>query len=240
MRKVFVSAALLTACSMGVAHAAGLEISPVRIEFSAGQTVEVMHIKNNTGAKTVMQVSAFRWTQPDGKDKLTPTRTLLAAPPIFNIPPGKAQVIRIGLLASANAKREMAYRLIVTQVPQKSATGKLGVNFVWRFSIPVFVTPLHGHAVPMLKWSAHKEGGRKLELTVRNVGTGHALISKLAVAAKAGSPALQKLDFGGDLLAGASRHWTIELSKSAPSMQVLVVRGNDNSGPFHKQLHLSH
>lgn len=234
-KKLLLSFVLL--CVGVTARAGSFLISPVHLDLPPGQSTTVLQIKNNTEAATVMQLSEFVWSQKNGKDVLTPTRVLLATPPIFTLPAGGEQIIRVGLRAKRDATRETTYRLILTQVPPKQLPGFRGLQIALRFSIPVFVAPLAGHATPKLDWSLRPLGGDKAELSAVNVGTAHAQVSDLSIGASTSGPALVEIGAGsGYLLPGTRRTWTIKLKNSAKPGQSLVLRGKTQRGAFDEHL----
>lgn len=235
-KKLLLSLVLL--CVGATARAGSFLISPVQLELPAGQSTTVLEIKNNTESSTVIQLSEVTWSQKAGKDVLTPTRALLATPPIFTLPAGGEQIIRVGLRAKRDATQETTYRLILAQVPPKPRPGFRGLQIALRFSLPVFVAPLAGNAAPQLDWSLRRLGdGKKVELSVVNTGTAHAQVSNLSLGANKSGPALIKIGAGnGYLLPGAHRTWTLKLKQAVKPGQSLVLRGKTQRGAFDEQL----
>lgn len=219
------------------AHAGSFRISPVRVHMHTGQSSAVLRIKNNTDSAAVFQLSGFSWSQKSGKPVLTPTRELLATPPIFKLSGGAEQIVRVGLRAPRDARREHTYRLMVTQVPSKQKSGFTGLTINLRFSIPVFIAPAKGNAEPRLKWHLHKLENDKIKLSVVNNGTAHARLSSLSLGNSAHGPSRIKVPLGHPyVLAGTHRSWILELKQQAGARKGLILRGEAGDEPFHLSL----
>ena len=54
-------------------------------------------LPNHGQAAAVVQLEPMAWAHMAGKDTYTPTNEILATPPIFTIPAGGAQIVRVGL-----------------------------------------------------------------------------------------------------------------------------------------------
>jgi fimbrial chaperone protein len=85
-----------------------------------------------------MQVRVFSWTQSPDDDVLTQTEELVASPPIFSVPDGGAQIVRL-VLRVAPAATEQAFRVMLDEIP--AAAQGTAVVVALRVSLPVFVIP---------------------------------------------------------------------------------------------------
>jgi fimbrial chaperone protein len=236
MRKI-VLLGLLLPFAVATARAGSFAVNPVRLQLSAVQPTAVLHVTNNGKTSTVVQLSLFTWSQTNGKNVLTPTRKLLATPPIFTLPAGGKQIVRVGLLAKPAAHGETAYRLFMTQVPPRPRPGFRGLQVALRMSLPVFVAPRIGTATPKLVWRIQRLGNGKVKLTVINNGTAHAQMSDLTLAASATGPALARPTTGnGYVLPGTSRSWELKLKSRAKHGQMWVLRGKSRQGSFSERL----
>lgn len=65
----------------------------------------------------MVQLEAMAWNKAQGQDIYTPTTDLIAAPPIFTVPPGGTQIVRIGLRRAPDPQRELAYRVYFQEIP---------------------------------------------------------------------------------------------------------------------------
>jgi fimbrial chaperone protein len=232
MRKVLFLAVLLLA-PLG-ARAASFQVNPIRLTLSAEQATDVLRVTNTSDSPTVVQLQIVVWSQENGQDVYTPSRALLATPPIFTVAPGSQQVVRVGMRSAPDAKQETCYRLFLSEVPPAPAPGFRGVQIALRIGIPVFVEPAQPTA-PALQWSAKRVSASELEIAAANNGTAHAEILKLIVAEKGRStPLLQ--EFGGYLLPGARRAWTIKLAVPLTANAPLEITADTDRGSFHAQL----
>lgn len=79
------------------ALAGAFQVSPLRIALSAQAPIAVITVRNEGAVASVMQLKAMSWSQTAGEDSYSPTQEVLATPPIFTVPPGGAQIVRVGL-----------------------------------------------------------------------------------------------------------------------------------------------
>jgi fimbrial chaperone protein len=81
-RSVFLFlASLLTLLTLLPAAAANLQISPVSIQFRAGQGAAGVSLQNYGDTPLYGQVRVYAWDQRDGQDVLTPANDVVASPP---------------------------------------------------------------------------------------------------------------------------------------------------------------
>ncbi len=66
-----------------VAKAASFGVSPVRVTLSETQQMDAITVRNDGIEPVSMQLEVLNWSQEAGKDVLTPSRELLANPPIL-------------------------------------------------------------------------------------------------------------------------------------------------------------
>ncbi|MCZ2495462.1 fimbria/pilus periplasmic chaperone [Xylophilus sp. Kf1] len=217
----FISAVFL-ACAAGAAMAGAIAINPVRVTLSAGRIADVLTVRNSGSEPTVVQLELLRWTQDAGVDRLEPTRDLLATPPIFDLPAGGSQIIRVGLRgALPSGPQEVAYRLLLKEVPPAPMANTRGVQIALNISLPVFVLPVAVTTAapsPALRWQLRRTG-EGLWLRADNDGPVHVQVHGLALA-------------GGDrlapfvpayLLPGARHEWPVRLDAAPGAALPLVV-----------------
>lgn len=227
---------LLLLCVGSAVAAGSIHISPVHLTLGPNQSTAVLRVKNNTGASTVMQLSAYAWSQHDGQSQLNSTRAILATPPIYRVAAGSKQVVRVGVRGARDPHQEKAYRLIMTQVPSKSSSdqsssNQQGIKIALRFSIPVFVEPGDGKSAPKLEWQLDRRQQGRVRVSVQNTGTAHAQLSKLSLSTSAQGSALAQVNLGpGYLLPDTRRSWTLNLERPIPPDQKLVVHAQTQSG----------
>ncbi|MDX2232891.1 MAG: fimbria/pilus periplasmic chaperone [Hyphomonadaceae bacterium] len=121
------------------AHAAsGIGVTPVLLEMPVAKGVGSLRIDNGRFVPAAFEVEAYRWTQEDGRDVLTRTRDLVAAPSVFEVGPAQRQIIRLALATHVrSATTAHAFRLIVRELPAAARSGN-GPTILLEFSVPVF------------------------------------------------------------------------------------------------------
>jgi fimbrial chaperone protein len=217
-------AALLATC--GAAGATGLQVAPISLQLQATQTADGLWLSNSGDTALHAQVRVYHWTQAGGTEQLTPSRGLVISPPMLGIDGGQRQlvrVIRVGAPPSGAAAVEDAYRVVVDELPVDADTSR-GVQFVLRYSVPVFVEPAGKDATaPKLAWSLHREGDSAV-LDVANSGDGHAQISQLVFTDSNGKHIPLSNGLLGYVLPGAHMRWTLE-----PDAGVFAAGGTFNA-----------
>jgi fimbrial chaperone protein len=217
MRRIAVLAALVF-CS-GVfpekAGAASLEISPVVINLAPRQTSATIEVLNRGGDPVAVQARAFVWSQTGDDDTLTPTKDIIVSPPIFTIPEGSSQTVRL-LLRNAGAGvggRDHSYRLLLDEVPAANSDSKQLVVAL-RLSIPVMAHAVA--AVSALKWQMEHTPDGQIVLKAINTGNAYALVSAMEITLSDGShPKAAPRGKNPYVLPGAERRWIVE-GRGAP------------------------
>lgn len=218
-----------------LAGAASLDVEPVRVTFTAQNTIAVLTLSNAGDAPSTVQLEPVAWSQDKGEDVYTPTHDLLATPPIFTVPPHAKQIIRVGLRVAPDPKQEKAYRLYLQEVPAPDQVKGLGVVMALRIGVPAFVEP----RVPPkteLQWSARRVSDKELDLSVTNTGDGHVQVHGISLTGPGGSPPLE-LQQAAYILPGKSRSWVLNLQTRAPSAGVaLQLKCDTDLGPMNAQV----
>src|SRR5215472_2326041 len=172
-----------------LARAASLDVDPIRVMFSAENTITVVTLSNAGDTPATVQLEPVAWSQDKGEDVYTPTHDLLATPPIFTVQPHAKQIIRVGLRVAPDPKTEKAYRLYLQEVPAPDQVKGLGVVMALRIGVPAFVEP----TVPPkteLQWSARRVSDTELDLNVTNSGGGHVQVHGITLTAPGGGTPL--------------------------------------------------
>ncbi|MGE6245887.1 fimbrial biogenesis chaperone [Psychrobacter proteolyticus] len=215
-RPVIVSALLLLS---GLAVASGLQVSPISVSLEARETASGLTLSNSSNDKVHAQVRVYQWLQDEQGDQLTPSRGLLASPPMIELKPGEKQLIRI-IRAKApphgTGALEESYRILVNEIPVKSANPTTGLQFAMSYSLPVFVQPVGvTKTSPKLQWNTHLQpDGKAIKLRVRNSGNGHAKLSALSFMDTAGNSMVINPGLLGYVLPNATMNWTLKMPPS--------------------------
>lgn len=217
-------AAALWGWSLG-AQAAGLQVSPILLDFSAAESAQGVWLSNTGDAPLRAQVRVQQWTQAEGRDQLAPTRDLVASPPVLEIAPGQRQMVRVVRLQAGAPAQELAYRLLIDELPSdRSAAGAAaatGLQMLLRYSVPVFIAggtaqpaPPARAATDLSTLSVSTEvSGDGLLLQVRNTGARRVRLSQLSfVEGAGGEPVPLVPGLVGYVLAGRQMQWPVQLS----------------------------
>ncbi|WP_439520648.1 fimbrial biogenesis chaperone [Hydrogenophaga sp.] len=221
------------ALAMGSASASGLQATPVLLEFTPNQRAQAVWLSNTSKQPLKAQVRVLGWRQADGEETLERTTELVASPPLVEIPPGQTQIVRIVRTPASRPQAESAYRLLVDQLPESAArttpqeaSRPGGVQFLFRYVIPVFVAPTGGTdtalasapgPAPASLVSARLAlaGDQKALLTIRNNGPRRVKFSGMTyVDAASGERQVFAAGLFGYVLSGAARQWTVPVPAS--------------------------
>lgn len=178
------AAGLLTVLSAS-ALAQSYGFAPTVILMDSQQSLNTQTTMYNTGtlpAKFSVEVKA--WRMQDGQNILEDTRDLIVNPTQFTIPPGKQQVVRIGLRKKPGPD-ELTYRIVVRQddlpgsMPQQNVQieGRGAViNMALAFSLPVYIAP--ENAAAKVQYAATSDG-KNISLNIANTGNRHETFNAL-------------------------------------------------------------
>jgi len=209
--KKVVALFIVLLCS-GAARAQALRVLPVNVQLAPGQKATTMTVVNEGSATTAIQIRAYAWNQPDGKDQLDPSDEIVASPPLASIQPGGKQLIRLVLRHSPQG-REAAYRILLDQIPAAGAPGV--VQVVLRMSIPIFAQPAV-RARPHVQFHIESDAGQSYLVGV-NDGLRHEVVRNIMLLARDGRELRTEPSASPYILAGATRRWPIAAQGSLPS-----------------------
>ena len=209
--------------------AGNLSVSPTRVDLTDAGTGTVT-VRNTGEEASVLQIAVMRWLDSPLPDALEPAPHLIAVPPVFVLPAGKQQVVRLALRDRRRSETERSFRLLLSEVPAPAAGKQAGgVRFSLGFNNPVFQKPAGALAEPI--WSiAPGNGGRVL--SVRNDGQAHVQMSAVSVRDPAGAT-ITDLKDAFYLLPGRSRSWRLP---AAAGGRTLTVVADTNLGTLEERL----
>ncbi|WP_352336417.1 fimbria/pilus periplasmic chaperone [Psychrobacter sp. 16-MNA-CIBAN-0192] len=196
-----------------------MQVSPISLSLQARESASGLTLSNSGNDMVQAQVRVYQWLQDDKGDQLIPSRGLLASPPMIKLKPGEKQLIRI-IRAKAPPQGtgavEDAYRIMVNELPVKSAVQKTGLQFALSYSLPVFVQPVGVTKTnPQLQWSTHLQAdGKEVKLRVSNTGNGHAQLAGLSFTDTTGTSTDINPGLLGYVLPGATMNWTLKVPPS--------------------------
>ena len=212
--------------------AASLQISPVSIQLTGAENGKVVNLSNGGDQPIHAQIRTFAWDQADEQDTLTPTRELIASPPIAEVAPGGQQVIRVIRASRAPVQQERAYRLLIDELPSEATSAGANVQFRFRYSVPLFISSGDQTDKPKLQWSIVDRNGKPY-LRVTNSGAVHAQLSAVSLASGAsGIPVSTGLL--GYVLPGRTRSWSLPDTARALRGKAVEVTAtiNGTSGKY--------
>jgi fimbrial chaperone protein len=229
---------LAAAAAFGLPSAPALagtfSISPVGAELSATAQTEAFTLRNQEDAPVVVQAEMMLWEQVGGEDRLTPTRDVLVSPAVFTIPAEGSQLVRVALRRPADEQRELSYRLLLTEVPQKTEATVTRLNMALRLSLPVFVAP-KALAAARLEWTV-APGEANVPLTARNTGNAHARVLAFSVTPDGAAAPVMQQTVATYVLPGQARTWTLDKKNdpvtASSDWRRLRVKGSTESGDF--------
>ena len=210
------------------AWSGSLSVSPIRLDLSARQRVASVVMRNAGSEPSVVQVEVSGWAQSDNQDIYGETQDLLVTPPIFTIPPGGSQVIRVGLRRAQDPALELSYRVFMQELPPPAGPGFQGLQMALRIGVPVFVA---ASARPRseLRWSAAASGD-SVKLVLENGGTAHLRIVDVALTAAGGKNAATVAHIPTYVLPGQRHEWLLKLSTPAKVGATFQVQAHTDSG----------
>lgn len=165
------------------ALAADLSIMPVAVQLDRLRDRATVQVSNRGSEPVILQAEAIAWTREGGIDRDAPTADLIVNPPVFSVPPGQTQIVRLGLRpgSRAAAENESTYRLVLREVPSPNLADGLGVSGNVRvlvaLRVPVYVAP------PTVRrderWHVSRAADGQLVAQVRNAGNVHLKVGLL-------------------------------------------------------------
>lgn len=224
---------LLTGLACFTAHAGTFTVNPVRIELSPARPHVVVQISNRSDEVTTIQTQIMAWRTANNEDVYEASDDVLVNPPIFTLGPHEKQFMRLGLRRPNQTAAEIAYRLILDEVPRPQRPGFVGLQTVLRISIPIFAKP-NGPAAAQLLWNLKHEA-TGLRVSVSNHGNAHIQIRRLQVrGADKQDPHLDKA-LSDYVLPSQAKSWVFETVRFTPSERISLHALTD-AGQVHEIL----
>lgn len=223
--------------AIGLAHAGSFSVNPVRVTLSAKQPVAAITVRNAGAEPAVVQLEISAWSQDQGQDVLVPTNEVLATPPIFTVPAGKTQILRVGLRRPTTATDETTYRLVLREVPPPAAPTQQGLRVALKISMPVFVVPAASVA-PALNWRTTRTADGEIRVHLTNTGTAHVQVSKIELALAEAGTALGTQTTAGYVLPGNTRSWTVKTASPVAVGAKVHIRSMTDAGAFERDVPL--
>lgn len=193
------------------AGAASLQVAPTSLSLPPETRAEGLWLSNSGTDPVRVQLRLFRWTQVDGRDVLEPTRDLVVSPPMQTLAAGQRQLVRLVRTGGAPPTAQQAYRVIVDELPDTDP-GREGLQFVLRYSIPVFLLPpaTQPAAAPAITTRFVTGSDGMAALALENRGTLHAQVADLAYTGSDGTARAVLPGLVGYVLPGQRMQWSLK------------------------------
>lgn len=213
------------------ASAGSFRVNPVQISLPADRKAVSLKMTNSDTAPVSIRVQTYAWTQVDGRDVYTATTNVIASPPIFTIPAGHTQLVRIGLRDRAATG---AYRVMFEEIPRdKPVEGRIQITL--QLNLPLYVLPKSGGKAE-LSWKAWRDPSGDLFVEGRNHGSLHGQILALAADQSGRRHALSNQM--GVVLPGSARTWKVDRGSDLAAGVPLLLRVKGSAGETQTQIML--
>lgn len=127
--------AALAACLCGTAAAQAITVSPTRIEAGGSRATEMTIRSRGPGAAHI-QVRVFAWQEGRPASELRRTNDVVASPPLVRLGARQEMTARIVRTARKPVRGRECYRVLVDQIPARSArSGEVAIRI--RHSVPL-------------------------------------------------------------------------------------------------------
>jgi fimbrial chaperone protein len=185
------------------ASAGTLQVDPIRVDIAEQRRSASVVVRNMEPGPVTIRAYPLGWSQADGDDVYSETGAVIVSPPVFTIPGGGSQTVRVGLRPGAGGAQ--AYRLMIEEVPEANPGG--GVQVALRLNLPLFAMLKPGAAAD-LGWSARRGPDGRWQIEAANRGTGYVRVEPEQASAATGLRFPAGTGFGV-VLPGGSRVWAL-------------------------------
>jgi fimbrial chaperone protein len=187
-----------------------LQARPTMLELPPGAAAGRMTLANTGDEPVGAQVRIYAWVQKDGNDVLVPTADVVLSPPIVDVPAGGEQLVRIVRQGKPPGASDVAYRVVVDELPGKTKSRDAAVGILMRYVLPLFVRS-EGASDAALTCAIVRTGAQAA-LECRNSG-GRA--AQLGATRLKGSGKSYELTAGlyGYVLPGSQRRWPLDSAR---------------------------
>ncbi len=195
---------------MGSATAASLQVAPTSLQLTPRQNADALWLTNSGTAPVQVQVRVYEWRQDAGQDQLLPTTDLQVSPPMQSLAAGQQQLIRVVRSEPATPASQRAYRVVVDELPTVDPR-RTGMQFVLRYSMPVFVQPDAGTGLDYALQArlTRLDDGRPA-LEVHNSGNSYAQLADLGLG-PTNRPQIIHPGLLGYVLGGQTMRWPLDI-----------------------------
>jgi fimbrial chaperone protein len=183
-----------------VMSSAAFSFSPMTVSIGSSGSTAVMTYKvtNDSNQQTAVSIKVTtRVIDETGKETNEPADKLfLVFPARVVLKPNSSQNVKVQYRGPATISSEQAYRVFAEQLPVDfSKSTSSGVSILLTYVAALYVTPKNTAAKLVIDraMGSQKDGRPGLDVTLKNDGTKHALVSNpvIRINQAAGMPALE-------------------------------------------------
>jgi fimbrial chaperone protein len=227
--------AALALLAMGQnSHAANLQVAPTSITLQARQGAGGLTLSNTGSEPLHAQLRVFRWSQNAGEDELEATADVALSPPMIELAPGARQLVRIVRTGPPPTGQEASYRVIVDELPmaesgdgdEPARPSPPGLQFVLRYSIPVFLMPDSARELAPVLQTRLVDGDRQRFIEIGNTGDAHVQVADLTFVGHDGRRIAIAPGLSGYVLPGQRRRWELPALFTTPPDGAFKARIN--------------
>jgi fimbrial chaperone protein len=210
------------------AQGAALRVAPTSLALIAPDSAATLNLRNEDTRPVNVQIRVFRWSQAEGVERLEPTTEVAVSPPITTLAPKSDYIVRVVRVAKTPVSGEESYRLLVDELPDPTQRRPGTVNFVLRYSIPVFFTN-PDTSPPNVSWVLNPRDD-VMVLTARNSGARHLRIVDLQLA-DSGKTIARQSGLVGYVLGASTASWLLPRGNGTIAGDSVVLSAQSVSGP---------
>jgi fimbrial chaperone protein len=234
MARLFRFLTFLFACLAPFGAQSGqFSVNPVRVELASDNPIAVLKITNQGQEPLTLQTRTLAWDQNAEGDKFSPSREVLATPPLFTLAPGAEQIVRVGMRRPFDPQRELTYRLFFEEVLPPPSPDFRGIRMALNVSLPVFAEQSEKFK-SQVKWRLERTPGGMV-LHARNDGSAHLQARALKMLAATGGAPLVIMEGNFYILPMKERVWPIKL-ESLPQSATYRLEAETDAGKLNIEL----
>jgi fimbrial chaperone protein len=228
---------------MGATPAMAYKLTPMSqvLAPSGSDTTKSFEIVNDSAERVALEISITTLERDLDytETNVNADENFLVYPPQLLLAPGARQTVRVTWVGEPNLKSELAYRLVVEELPIKGAgvgsTKASGaVRILMTFRATLYIRPAKATPRISLESAVRVEGktpsdASSLAITVQNKGTAQGALKKCATTASSGKTTVSlpveslKLLQQGRILSGNQRRFLIPWPAELPIGTVTVL-----------------
>ncbi len=204
----------------GAATHASLQISPASITLDAAHKIGQLTMNSLSAQNVVFDLQTVAWRQDGDKDDFTPSNAIAVVPPVYEIAPYRAMLVRVGLQSiTGDAKTEAAFQIRFREVTPPGATIEARTLFA-----PVFIAPTQRSGE--IRYTLTRSGSQQAVLRVENGANVHAYVGRITI--RSGEHVAYAGTLDEYVLSGNSRAFTLTLEHPIEGTTAdLLIRNGD-------------